>query len=221
MTNNIIYTAITNGKDKLKENQNKENAKLVAFTELRSQNWEVRKPLNLFTDPTRNAKIYKVLAHQFLDCDYSLWIDGSITLLVPMQNLIDYYLKDSDIAMFRHYKRDCIYDEAQICKKMKLDFPEVVDKQMAKYKKEGYPVKNGLNEGTIILRRHTKKMEEFNNLWWSEICAGSKRDQLSLNYCFWRLKIKPASFPSTVYNSIMFNFKRHRDANKLKIFKPI
>jgi hypothetical protein len=217
---NIIYTAITNGKDTLKENQNKENAKLVAFTEFKSQNWEVRKPINLFIDPNRNSKIYKVLTHQFLDCDYSLWIDGSITLLAPIQNLIDYYLKDNDIAMFKHYKRDCIYDEAKICKKMNLDNPEIINKQMTRYKNEGYPVKNGLNEGTIILRRHTKKITEFNNLWWSEICSGSKRDQLSLNYCFWKLKIKPAIFPLTVYKSSLFNFQAHRDASKLKLLKP-
>jgi hypothetical protein len=137
MQSNIIYTAITGHKTTLKENQNKENAKLVAFTKLKSHTWEVREPLNIFIDPNRNAKIHKVLAHQFLDCEYSLWIDGSITLLVPLQNLINEYLKDSDIALFKHYKRDCIYDEAEVCKKMKLDYPEIIDKQMEKYKKQG------------------------------------------------------------------------------------
>ena len=204
----IIYTAITGGKGILKDNQNKENARLVAFTELKSQSWEIRKPLNIFVDPNRNAKIYKVLPQQFLDCEYSLWIDASITLLVPLQNLIDRFLRDSDIAMFKHYKRNCIYDEAKVCRKMKLDDPEIIDRQMEKYKKEGYPAKNGLNEGTIILRRHTKKIEEFNNLWWSEISSGSRRDQLSLNYCLWKLRLRPATFPMTVYNNDMFSFQR-------------
>jgi hypothetical protein len=128
--------------------------------------------------------------------------------LVPLQDLIDRFLRDSDIAMFKHYKRDCIYDEAKVCKKMKLDDPGIIDRQMAKYKKEGYPAKNGLNEGTIILRRHTKKIEEFNNLWWSEISSGSRRDQLSLNYCLWKLRLRPATFPLTVYHNHMFNFQR-------------
>lgn len=209
----IVYTSITGLKDNLKHNQNFEGAEFIAFKDnslpdLNNKHWEFRKPCDLFTDPNRNAKYHKVLAHQ-LDTDVSLWIDGSITLLRPLHDLVDTFLKDSDICLFKHYKRDCIYDEAEVVKQYKLDYPDRIDAQIDRYKREGYPKKNGLHECTIILRRHTPRIEELNRCWWDEICRGSRRDQLSFDYCCWKLGIKPNEFPLTVYNNLLFNWEKH------------
>ena len=55
------------------------------------------------------------------------------------------------------------------------------------------------------------QIEELNELWWSEISAHSRRDQLSLDYVLWRLGIRPAHFPATVYTSPeLFVWQKHR-----------
>jgi hypothetical protein len=209
----IVYTAITGGKDSLKEDQVTGEAKFVAFLEngADSDTWEVREATMDNPDPNRCAKKYKVKPHEYFpNEEYSLWIDGTITLLEPPESLIDKYLKDHDIALHKHYMRKCAYEEAVACGSLNLDDQETISKQMAKYYiREGYPRNNGLAECTIILRRHTPKIEELNNLWWEEISNGSRRDQLSFNYCCWKLGIEYNKMEGTVYNSPHFGYTRH------------
>ena len=140
-----VYTSITAAKDLLKEPRDRAEADLVIFSDqVREQpGWDVRSACDFFTNPRRNARAHKILAHQYLSnyYDYSLWIDGSIRLLVPVRELIDEYLIKSDIAIFRHSVRDCIYDEAAVCTEYNLDDHGIIAAQMAKYTWEGYPAK--------------------------------------------------------------------------------
>jgi len=182
---NYVYTAITNKKDTLKENQNTKGAKFVAFTDFpfESKVWERRPVCNEYPDPVRNAKKHKILPHiYFPDAEYSLWIDGSITLKVPLEELIHKFLQNTDIAMFPHPYRDCLYDEAMACITFGLDDPDVIDSQINRYNLEGYLPHRGLFEATVILRRHTNEIRAFNETWWDEIKWGSRRDQISLPY---------------------------------------
>lgn len=198
----IVYTAITNNKDGLKENQRTDGAHFVAFLDqsARSSVWEIRRAHDGFDDPSRNAKIHKILAHHYFpNTEYSLWMDGAVSLRVPLRVLIDTYLTSSDLAVFRHPgEHDCLYREAGICKQFGLDDPKVIDKQVQRYRQAGYPEKFGLAECTVLLRRHTKKVAKFNELWWEEIKHGSKRDQLSFNYVVWKVGLKCNYFPGQV-----------------------
>ena len=75
---------------------------------------------------------------------------------------------------------------------------DLLESRMAKYRAEGYPAHNGLNEAGVILRRHTPAIEAFNNAWWAELSRHSRRDQLSLNYVLDKLAIRPALFPGVI-----------------------
>lgn len=213
-----IYTAITGNKDTLKETQF-ENNDYICFTDsdLKSNVWTIKPACSLFSDPNRNAKIHKVLAHQYLeDYDYSLWMDANIYLQVSIEELIKKYLACSDIALFEHFeKRNCIYKEADVCIRHRLDDIDTIQKQMSVYKHNGYPADNGLFECTVILRRHTKKIEKLNNYWWAEICRHSKRDQLSFNYTIHNIGIKPAQIEGHIKNNIYFKRIAH-DGHTIK-----
>ena len=200
----VVYTAITLAKDSLKEPRVHSGSDFVLFSDSLhvAPGWDVRPACNLFADPRRNARAPKLLTHQYLpDYDYSLWLDGSIRLLSGIDDLIDVYLSKSDIAMFQHSARECIYDEAAVCTELGLDDPAVMSAQMAKYRQDGYPACNGLIESGVILRRHSSRIESFNNAWWSECCRYSRRDQLSLNYVLSAFGIRPALFPGTIYDN--------------------
>lgn len=167
----------------------------------------------LFLDERRTARQYKILSHQYINKDYSLWIDGNIDLKIPeaelLPMLIEKYLKDTDIATMIHPTRDCVYQEAETCKELKLDLPEVIDEQMKKYREEGYPEHNGMVASTFILRRHTPKIKALNNYWWSELCRHSKRDQLSFNYVCWKLGIKYNLFDGQWQDNPYFKYNKH------------
>jgi hypothetical protein len=107
-------------------------------------------------------------------------MDANIRLLVPAERLIDEWLADHDVAMFRHRIRNCIYEEADICAELRLDNPRLIHEQAESYLKNDFPRQQGLAEACVILRRHNPTVENFNNAWWSEYSRYSCRDQISL-----------------------------------------
>ncbi len=180
-SNIIVYTVITSGKDSVRE----QKYPVMRFID----------SYDKFKDPRRNSRIQKILAHQYINAEYSIYIDGNVKLLADPQLLVDKYLKDCDLATYRHPNRNCIYDEAMECAKRKLDDPEIIIEQAQTYEDAGYAKKKGCCECGIILRRHTPKVEEFNNAWWSEYCRHSKRDQISFMYAVDKVGIQINMIP--------------------------
>ena len=198
MPKRIIYTSVFGGYDKVTE-QNSDGWDWKCFSEKNS--------LSLYTDNTRNAKKFKVLPHRYLkDYEYSIFIDGNMYVVgrFNFDDLIDKYLNDSNVAFFDHSQnqmdpRNCIYDEYNAIihlgnndpNKNYKDDTNVMNEQVNRYYKEGYPPHNGLITGMVILRRHNEKdcIETMED-WWTEIKYNSKRDQLSFNYCAWKNDLK-------------------------------
>ena len=197
MNSKIIYTTIFGGYDDVTKPNLPTGWDWKCFSEENS--------IPLYTDNTRNAKKFKVLPHRYLqDYEYSIFIDGNMYVVGNVDELIEKYLSDSNIAFFDHNKnrmdpRDCIYDEYNAIMNLGKndpnqkykDDPQVMYDQVKRYQDEGYPSHNGLITGMVILRRHNEKdcirvMED----WWTEIKYGSKRDQLSFNYVAWKNNTK-------------------------------
>jgi hypothetical protein len=197
MSSITVYTAISGGKDHLIHDQYKGDAKFVAFLDQpqASKTWEYRKLFDKFNDNRRNSRAPKMLAHQYVDSEYSIYIDGNIRLRVPPETLVEKYLKNHDLAVFRHPQRDCLYEEATVCALRGLDDPEVIIEQVKSYEDSGFAKHKGLNECGIILRRHTDKAREFNDAWWSEYCRHSKRDQISFMYAVDKVGLRINSIP--------------------------
>lgn len=182
--NLTVLTSITGGKDLLLENQVKGDARFVAYLDhsYMSDDWETRYVPDIFIDPRRNSRIPKLLASKFVTTEYSLWIDGNIRLLKDPKELAEKYLKDCDLAVFKHPQRDCIYEEAKVCAVKYLDDPEIIIAQAKAYEDDGYAKNKGLNECGLIFRRHTPKVEAFENEWWAQYTKHSRRDQISFMY---------------------------------------
>lgn len=213
---NVIYTAIAENRDKLKPHPRIRGCRFIAFLDRpeksSNRDWEMLKLEPFHQDPTRNSKRYKVMAHEVLpQAEYSLWIDGSVEIKrgFSLNRLIEKFLPKHDIAMFRHCRRHCIYQEARKCKNGKFDDPSTIDQQMSRYRSEGYPENHGLTENRIILRRHTPTIALLNTTWWREICGGSRRDQLSFNYALWKTGITCSMLPGTNWNNPFFRIHKH------------
>lgn len=218
-----VYTAITG--DFVRLNQLRQplqaqdpagrQVRFVCFTDgLASapSPWEIRSPLwEHKNDPRRTARWHKTHPHLcFPDAEYSLWLDGNQQLFCNPWSLVDDYLKSHDLASYKHPQRSCIYSELLACVRLKKDKPAVMQQQIDRYKKEKYPENNGLIETTVVLRRHTEAIRKLNEAWWNEISKGSRRDQLSLNYCLWKTHTPHVTIPGQRDKPVFFKYYAHR-----------
>ena len=179
-----VLTSITAGKDSLSDDQVAEGATFIAYVSDRAPSavWEQRDAPNESSSSRRNSRAPKMLSHRYCDTLHSLWIDGNISLRVSAPHIIREWLKDHDVAVFKHPERNCIYKEASFCAKRRLDDRAIIGAQVERYRKLGYPRDNGLAECCCIARRHTAEVKKFNEMWWHEYNNGSVRDQLSFMF---------------------------------------
>ena len=191
-SNITVYTSITGDKDDILDGQKVHGSQQIAFVDkpVLSKEWKQSIINPVFSDPRRTSRLPKLLSHQYVKTEYSIYIDGNIRLLVDPKILIEKYLKDVDLATYKHPNRTCLYDEAKVCMAMRLDEPETIIEQAKMYEDAQYAKHKGLCECGIIFRRHTPKVEEFNNAWFSEYCRHSRRDQISFMYAVDRVGIR-------------------------------
>lgn len=200
----IVYSAIYGDYDKPKAQPLKE--KPILFTDTsESTDWEVRKVFREEGHPRMKAKYFKCNSHK-LDCDVSIWIDGSATIKTPdFEKWCMEKLGDNDIALFRHPDRDCIYDEANYCQFMQKYQGVPVVEQVQEYQKQGYPAHNGLWACGLLIRRHNDKIKKFNRMWWRHNKKYTYQDQLSFPVCAREcgLKISTIELPNLLNNSVV------------------
>jgi hypothetical protein len=102
-------------------------------------------------------------------------------------DLANKYLSKYDMAVPKHFARDCVYDEAKECVILGKTKYDETQKQMDKYKNEGFPKNFGLGENNILFRKHnSENIIKLMNDWWEELNTQTKRDQLSLAYVLWK-----------------------------------
>ncbi len=215
--NIVIYTAISQGYDTLKPILPlwRGHTRFVAFMEKapkKVKGWEILPMHREFKDPCRNAKIHKLLPHQYFpEADYSLWIDGSIELksTLPIQDWPGKYLAEHDLMVFNHPVRQCAYAEAAWCMYRGHDDPTIINEQMEGYFEAGFPLNHGLALCTIIFRRHNAQTNQFNEAWWAEIKAHSRRDQLSFNYVAHQQGLRYGCFAGKINDSPHFVCRQH------------
>jgi hypothetical protein len=218
----VVFTAITGAKrDQLRPivapaDSNGRPIQYVCFTDIADltipAGWEIRAPRWKHRDPRRTSRWHKIMAHAAIgeETKHSLWLDGSMQLLVNPWNLVDELLADREIAIFRHHERNCVYHELEMCLRLHRDNPKPMQTQIDRYREEGYPPRRGLWETAAVLRAHTPAMRTFNELWWREVEYGSVRDQLSVNYVAWKQSVSAAYFPGTAFSSPNFKFYPHQ-----------
>jgi len=190
-----IYTAITDNYDKSRND-------ILVFGEY-----------DKFRASQRNYLIYKTLAHKFLDCDISVWIDGNLYLKATPEKLVEEWLGDFDMVIPKHPFRDCVYEEGMAnierIKHEKIGTEEILE-QLKHYKEIGFPEHYGkLADTSFIIRRHNKIVEKFNEAWWAEICRYSYRDQVSFQYVLSKFPKLKVNFIESARNHPYFQYFPH------------
>lgn len=211
----VVYTVILGNYDILKELSNKEEGiDYICFTDapLESKTWQIREiPKSIELLPYKKIpRCLKTLPHLFLpEYQTSLWVDASIEILKDTHKFIKNNLKNS-LAIARHPDRNCIYDEAVEILNRGKDRPIEIIPQVMEYSKANYPVKHGLVQTGIIIRKHNvAECKKFCEQWWNHISRHSHRDQMSFNYTLWENPMKVDIFDPIVFTSEYFYLYTH------------
>ena len=199
MLKKVVYTAIYGNKDILKNPLFvNDDFDYICFTDnknLKSDVWKIVYKESIHKDSVRSAKIFKVKPHEyFQNYDISLWIDANFIIKNNLNSFLakSNYLEKTNMMLFQHDQgRNCVYNEAEVLTRDDKDDPDIIKRQMEKYKNDNYPVDRGLSANSIMLKKHNERdIIDLSNMWWEEIVNFSRRDQLSLYYCIWKLNIK-------------------------------
>ena len=219
-----VYTCITGGYDSLVDPKVvTPGVDYICFTDnmsMKSKVWKLREmpeELKSYSNVKQQRGV-KILAHRYLsDYDISIWVDGAVIV----QGNVKEYLKNLDLNQFsvfipEHPVRKCIYAEKDACvkiKKIKGNDIIVADKQIKRYKEEGFPVNYGLVQTNVMIRRHNDQYsKDLMEKWWDELKDNSHRDQLSFNYAVWKCGSRKFKYLiKTTCNSKTFNWiKSHK-----------
>lgn len=222
-----MYTCITNNYDIPKDPLiNIPNIDYYIFTdsdsEINSQNW---KNINIYNleveeivhlDNIQKNRFIKMNPHLFFkDYDYSMYIDGNVTVISDVTPLIKSIDINTGIALHCHNHRNCLYNEAKVLKILGKGNKDKINTQIDKYRHEGFPEQFGLLEATIILvDLKNQNSQIILKSWWEEFLQSeSYRDQLSLPYVLWKNNISittVGTLGGNLYRSSKFFLEHHR-----------
>jgi len=196
----VCYTCIVGNYDTLKEPLIiSDEFDYICFTDnkyLISDTWEIKpipEDLLIFNNFIINRYI-KWMPHILLsEYEFSIYIDGSLTVKNDLNELKNKYCNDSLIPMYfiPHKSRTCVYEEFLANAKSKKENIANLYNQMQKYLKEGLPFNYLLTHNCILFRYHNNPIYiKFAEELFKEMSQTTFRDQLSSSYIIWKQNIK-------------------------------
>lgn len=140
-------------------------------------------------DPVRMARYVKTHPHQlFPDHDVAIWMDAATIIASDVRPLIARLAATgSPVGGIPHPRRHDVYGEAYLCARARKDDLVTIAAQVARYVAAGVPRGLAVPETSFMIwnLRHPAAAQVL-DVWWAEIEAGSRRDQISFNYALWR-----------------------------------
>lgn len=192
---NVIYTSIVGDCDDLLQPTVVDNDfEYICFVEYGS---ELRKQIGVWkimpipykcNDPRTLSRYPKMLPHKVLSgYDYSLWIDGNVTINDGrLYNIIKQKINSNVIySGLKHWGNDCAYKECESCVNTGKASLISVLRTIFFLKQHHFKKHQGLYENNVILRKHnSSSVVKFCEMWWSLFLKYAKRDQLCHPYCY-------------------------------------
>ncbi len=228
----VVYTTIFGGYDRLlpvpKQTHQADficitdRPQELVNTDQDSEQWKIiqvnqpRKDLH----PRMRAKWYKIFPwenEEIRAYDVIIFIDGSIQISAEFVAFCLESLK-SDIAVFSHPERKCIYDEVKASENM-IKYQDEQIHEQAEYYRKFHPSGSGLYAAGVIIRKPTERIKALMMSWWHEIIKFSWQDQLSLPVVCRVHRITPDIIPGNLYDNKYFKLIHHANKEDQKLLK--
>jgi len=145
--------------------------------------WQMRSVPYYHPDSTRVARWVKTHPDElFPDHDVAVWLDANIILKADVRQYIERVRQaDGHLGLVSHPHRNCFYEEAEACKRLKKDSAAAIDRQVEHYRQNGLPLRHPIFEtGFMVIRLRSPDTAAALDLWWRQIERFSRRDQLGL-----------------------------------------
>ncbi len=185
--NRAVYRALLGGYETLREEPvaHRSDVDFVCFTDdpdLTSETWrlvlvEPRLPVDL----VRSARYLKIIGHPDLDeYDETLWVDNTVELLVPPEQILDDWLDGADVALPLHSYRASVLDEAEaVLDGGRDDYVRVYEQLSVYLRTAPAAVEENPRWTGMLARRRLPIVREAMQAWWEDLLRHSHRDQLS------------------------------------------
>lgn len=162
--------------------------------------WTIERVSPNLTDDNLNSRFYFCNSCEVM-AGYDITIEhgADVQLQMAPEEIVERFLPDDhDIACFAHPHRTNVYEEGRLCGHWRKDNKDVIRQQMERYRREGFRG-NGLSTCILLIRRNNERVRGFEQMWWQEVKSGSRRNQLSFDYCRWKLGLDVARIPGSPY----------------------
>lgn len=176
--NRVCFTAIIGNYEELKEPAvPSPGFDFICFTDqpLESKIWQIVK-VKTGKDPQRTARRIKILFHEYIEAEQSIWIDAAFQINCDLNKFWNYF--KSPLTAPEHPIRKCIYAEIRSCIANHRGDELQLQAQEAAYKTAGvqYLQNNIITSGVLMRNRSAIPLC---NVWWGELCKYSVRDQVA------------------------------------------
>ena len=226
----ILYTCITKGYDSFPPSVLEGNKfdHCVLFTDdhsISSLTWEVRELASPRTVKRADHinRYHKLFAESlFPGADISIYIDGNVDLIGDISSLVKEFADSGALfGCLIHPQRNSVLEETQACRKLgkfKGGDAELVNEQLLKQSKEGFPSGYPLFAATVLFRRHNigKELNLAMSLWWEQVNHYTCRDQLSLPYVLWKTQLPYKAFNINIFDNTYFCRRSHQEQKSIK-----
>ena len=191
-----VYTCLLGGYERLNEQPMAAASGLdfLCFTDdpaLTSTSWRIRPYTPAFPlDPVRSQRMAKLAPHELLpDYDVSLYVDNSIILTAPPDEVLARYLTaDVKAAIPGHSFRASVRDEFLEVVALGYDDGSRVIEQLNHYLLTAPDLLDAVPfwSGMMLRRHHDPQVIAAMRLWLAHVLRYSRRDQLSVNHALAR-----------------------------------
>lgn len=139
-----VYTSVIGNYDKICEEPFKSkycDYFIISDIKHESENWSYININDYYQndDKTFLNRYAKLNPHVFFsNYDYSIYIDGNIDVVSDISCFINQISSITGIALHRHSARNCVFQEAKLCKLLKKGNQNNISKLILKFKKENF-----------------------------------------------------------------------------------
>jgi hypothetical protein len=193
----LVYTAILGRPDQLPAIRPALDADFLCLTDQPIRTvwpWRVLRLDHPADHPRTAARFLKLTGHNHLAPHYprgTLWIDGGLDLVhdpIP-------WTERRHVVAHSHFHRCCAYDE--ICELTTMGLLPFRDAQRcaAHLLAEGWPVRRGLHDTSLLFRASAVPVADFNRDWQCLLDVSRQRDQVWFDFLVARHGLKLGVFP--------------------------
>jgi len=176
---------------------------------LKSNEWKIIEIGQEGLSDKKLSRKVKIRFDQYLpDHELSIHLDSKFHPGINLDKFVREYPGNLDFAMMNHKKRSHIFEEARFLIDKKIGDPNLIKKQINRYKKMGVSKSTGLYAPGIMVRRNNKRVIDCMKFWFDEVMAYSYRDTLSVSVALWKFPVWFKSIPYNLAYPIFMNRKK-------------